>query len=95
MDLLEVTQNVNRHPWELSRADCIFNLISDKKFRNIADVGAGDGYFTNKLKTIAQENIFAIDTGYSENEKDLLMSNKIKRLSSVEELPNNLLNMQR
>ncbi|MDR0303211.1 MAG: class I SAM-dependent methyltransferase [Chitinispirillales bacterium] len=90
MDLLEKTQNQNRHPWEISRANRIFNLISGKKiinYNNIVDIGAGDCYFTEKFKEISlpPPQIFAIDIGYTQDDK--LKSESIKLLSFVDDLP--------
>lgn len=51
MDLVELSNGNNyRHPWELSRRDCIISEI--KKYHkngNILDIGCGDLYFDNCL----------------------------------------------
>lgn len=51
MDLIEIKQdNVNRHPWELSRTDSLIKEI--RKYHNkglILDIGCGDSYFDLEL----------------------------------------------
>lgn len=51
MDLIEVSStNTNRHPWELSRTECIFKEIRKlKKIEKVLDIGCGDCYFDNRL----------------------------------------------
>jgi hypothetical protein len=65
MDLRETTANTNRHPWELSRAQCVFNLLAKYKIRNCVDIGAGDQYFAKKLLSFVSGNIYAIDSAYT------------------------------
>ena len=50
MDLIEQKENVNRHPWELSRTDSLIKEI--RKYHNkglILDIGCGDSYFDYQL----------------------------------------------
>ena len=50
MDLIEKKDNINRHPWELSRKDALIKEI--KKYHkkgNILDIGCGDSYFDLEL----------------------------------------------
>lgn len=50
MDLIEVTENTYRHPWELSRTECVLKEIRKLGPRKtVLDVGCGDGYFDKKL----------------------------------------------
>lgn len=51
MDLIEVSEkNKNRHPWELSRAECIIKEIGKAGIRrSVLDIGCGDGYFDRRL----------------------------------------------
>ena len=86
MDLLETSGNEHRHPWELSRGDCIFKLVMSEitnEHRIIADIGCGDLYFSNILTNELDRTIFAIDTSftdlYSDNEKIIKM-NSLSRL---------------
>ena len=50
MDLIEQKENINRHPWELSRTDSLIKEI--KKYHKggtILDIGCGDSYFDYQL----------------------------------------------
>ncbi len=50
MDLTEVTDNTNRHPWELSRERCMLREIRRlDRVERVLDVGCGDGYFDRQL----------------------------------------------
>lgn len=81
MDLLERDIGAgNRHPWELSRADCILNAFGklqrkhfQKNHLRIADIGAGDRYFDlllqEKLETDGTKaEIICIDANYGDDE---------------------------
>lgn len=50
MDLNELAGS-SRHPWELSRADCLCTVLSGvhKRGGNVLDIGCGDGYFAWRL----------------------------------------------
>jgi SAM-dependent methyltransferase len=83
MDLKEKTSNPNRHPWELSRAQCIFNLIRQKKLKCFADIGAGDRFFAKKLSTIDGSTIYAVDSEYDDETayiNDIICLNHISKL---------------
>ncbi|MDR2583639.1 MAG: class I SAM-dependent methyltransferase [Fibromonadaceae bacterium] len=69
MDLVEKTSNVNRHPWELSRTQCLLNILKKNIINDVADIGAGDRFFTSKLLPFVSGTIYAIDTGYNEVSK--------------------------
>ena len=50
MDLIEKNNNINRHPWELSRTDSLIKEI--KRYHDkglILDIGCGDSYFDLEL----------------------------------------------
>ncbi len=50
MDLTEVAEIKGRHPWELSRAECITKEIQKLGLRrSVLDIGCGDGYFDRGL----------------------------------------------
>ncbi len=50
MDLRERSDNVNRHPWELSRTRCMLKEIRAlKRVEKVLDIGCGDGYFDRVL----------------------------------------------
>jgi hypothetical protein len=69
MDLIEKKSNGNRHPWELSRTQCILNIIKKCPLYNIVDIGAGDLFFISELKDSFSGILYAIDTGYAEKSK--------------------------
>lgn len=87
MDLIEKTENCNRHPWELSRS---YNLINILKTNNnsfsYADIGSGDKYFTSKIRSITTGKVFAVDSEYTENGID---ENEIMCLNDISLLENN------
>jgi 2-polyprenyl-3-methyl-5-hydroxy-6-metoxy-1,4-benzoquinol methylase len=55
MDIREISNNQNRHPWELSRATCLAREVleiyqkTDAEVVEIADIGAGDLFFDDVL----------------------------------------------
>ncbi len=50
MDLSERTDNINRHPWELSRTDCLIKKLFKLNIKGrVLDIGCGDAYFDRKL----------------------------------------------
>jgi len=84
MDLTEKTQNENRHPWELSRADCILNIIKKYRLDSAADIGAGDRFFISKLQPSLSDAAYAIDAAYDKNQDDV---NGIRCLNDISGLP--------
>lgn len=71
MDLTEKTENLKRHPWELSRTHNILKLLkTNSNSFAYADIGAGDKYFTSKLLSITNGNVFAIDNEYKKNKAE-------------------------
>jgi 2-polyprenyl-3-methyl-5-hydroxy-6-metoxy-1,4-benzoquinol methylase len=68
MDLLEITENTKRHPWETARKKIINRLISDlhKKGMNILDIGSGDAYLADNFTREFQDcRAFCVDTSYT------------------------------
>jgi SAM-dependent methyltransferase len=67
MDLVEVApDNGNRHPWELSRRDSLLRLLAELgPLDDVADVGAGDRFFTWALREKAQGRVYAVDIHYT------------------------------
>lgn len=87
MDLVEKTKNVNRHPWEISRADNIIRILNKQsKDIVIADVGSGDQYFTNKLTNYSNNNVIAVDKEYIEDQS---VDPRIICFSDIESLCDN------
>lgn len=69
MDLLEITDNKNRHPWEIARKIIVNNLISsiEKNIINILDVGSGDAYLAdNFTKEFYGSRSYCVDTEYTQ-----------------------------
>lgn len=76
MDLNETTEEVlYRHPWELSRTQCVIKVLSryidqlDEKGKHAGyiNVGAGDLYFDKALlEKYGQSQVYAVDTAYKE-----------------------------
>ena len=75
MDLTEFDrlfdkENYNRHPWEISRRDVMFQLLKSSKIKfpvkRIVDIGGGDAFIINEIyKQNLAEEYFTIDTAYS------------------------------
>ena len=73
MDLIESKNNINRHPWELSRVECLIKEI--KKYGNcnhILDIGCGDTYFDYRLMDEISyiDKFYGIDIFAKEEIKD-------------------------
>jgi hypothetical protein len=55
----------HRHPWELSRAARVLELLSEVgPFRQIADIGAGDLYFAHVLAAATHGLVYAVEPGH-------------------------------
>jgi len=86
MDLIEVTENNNRHPWELSRTKCILKELTKLDISgNVLDIGCGDSYFDFQLlKQCPNLNIYGVDINL---EKEFDEKN-IHAYNSLDHLPN-------
>jgi hypothetical protein len=84
MDLTEMTGNENRHPWELSRAGRVLNIVKKYGLDSAADIGAGDRFFTAQLKPFVSGEVYAVDNGYGENPETV---NGIRCLNGISALP--------
>lgn len=84
MDLRERNHNPNRHPWELSRADMVLNLLQPNgRDARYADVGSGDLYFAKRLAEQTTAPIYAVDVHYGEPTVD----GRIHVCTSLEQVP--------
>ncbi len=86
MDLSEKTENTNRHPWELSRTDCLIKTLKQLKLHGrVLDVGCGDAYFDNMLLDIFPDitELYGVDT-FLEEEKHSGKGHWIKNLCEIE-----------
>lgn len=94
MDLNETTEEVlYRHPWELSRTQCIIKVISgyierlDEKGRRARyiNIGAGDLYFDKALlKKHSGNQVYAVDTAYKSMEAEDRRIHKYHYLEEVD-----------
>lgn len=88
MDLIECKNtNINRHPWELSRVECLIKEVKEHhKGKNILDIGCGDSYFDYKLMDEIKDidKFYGIDIYAEEEIKDgkYLIVNDYKRLKN-------------
>lgn len=88
MDLIECKNtDINRHPWELSRVECLIKEI--KKYhngKNILDIGCGDSYFDYRLMDNIKDidKFYGIDIYAEEEFKDgkYLVVNDYKKLKN-------------
>ena len=85
MDLTEKTLNENRHPWELSRASQVLNIIKKYRLDSAADIGAGDRFFISKLRPSLSGAAYAVDAAYAKNLEDV---NGVRCLNDISGLPN-------
>ncbi|SEH05289.1 methyltransferase domain-containing protein [Candidatus Venteria ishoeyi] len=68
MDLIEITNNTNRHPWETARKIIVNKFIWSlrKKNNKILDVGSGDAFVANGFtKKFPNSHSYCVDTGYT------------------------------
>lgn len=74
MDLIECKRyGINRHPWELSRVECVINEVKKHhKGTKILDIGCGDSYLDYKLIDEIPEidKVYGIDIHAKEEIKD-------------------------
>jgi SAM-dependent methyltransferase len=84
MDLKEKTSNINRHPWELSRSRCILKLIRKQQWKQLADIGSGDMFFTWKLAEVDSATvIYAVDFEYESGLKSVGGINCLNDISGL------------
>lgn len=93
MDLIESKKNdINRHPWELSRTHCLINEIKKYHiFGDILDIGCGDSYFDFRLMEEIKDinNFYGIDIFVQEEYKD----GKYKVVNDYKKLKNKKFDM--
>ena len=80
-------EKINQHPWKLSRERCVLNILKKRNLHNVADIGVNDMFYTNKLKTLADGKIYAVDIIFPENEttkNDIICINDIGKLPDDE-----------
>ncbi|MCM1542278.1 MAG: class I SAM-dependent methyltransferase [Blautia sp.] len=94
MDLNETTEEVlYRHPWELSRTQCIIQVLSRyidqlgerSKCASYINVGAGDLYFDQALlEKYPQNQVYAVDTAYKDMDSEDARIHKHHYLEEVD-----------
>ena len=85
MDLSEISDNQNRHPWELSRTRCILRVLRDIGIKgNILDIGCGDSYFDKRLaEKFLDVEVYGVDI-FLEKE---MHEGRVHAVNSLERLP--------
>lgn len=85
MDLSEVSENQNRHPWELSRTACILRQLKRLGIHgNVLDIGCGDSYFDRRLLAENPDlTVYGVDI-YLKNE---IHEGNLHAVSSLDLLP--------
>lgn len=87
MDLSERTENVNRHPWELSRTDCLIKKLKKIGIKGrVLDIGCGDAYFDKKLLEAFQDitELYGVDI-YLDKEEHSGKGHWIKDINAIED----------
>lgn len=92
MDINEVTcKRINRHPWELSRTNCVLAEIMPYiqtcgRNCDFVNIGAGDMFFDKQiLKRMQGHRLHAIDIGYTGEKYKYVKSNN-PRISMYERI---------
>lgn len=87
MDLTEVNDNLNRHPWETSRANFILGVLDQNvdfmKPIRMLDIGCGDLFFSLRMKEKKNIEIDAVDLAFDDEEVRYHGIQKIKHLDKV------------
>lgn len=87
MDLREVrdSSDLNRHPWEISRATSILSLLGESHQSKVADIGAGDMYFLRRFAERSGARLFACDIHFKESE--LGTDDGVEKVTRIEDIP--------
>ncbi len=85
MDLSEVSENQNRHPWELSRTRGILRVLDKLQIKgNVLDIGCGDSYFDRRMaERFPDVQVYGVDIYLQEE----LHEDRVHAVSSLERLP--------
>lgn len=101
MDLTEtnlmLANQIERHPWEIARAEVIFSMISDmlsaitERPVRILDVGCGDTFIADYLsKLVPKAEFFIVDPAFSDENLNMLTekykNRSIKAYRTIEEV---------
>ena len=85
MDLIETSDNVNRHPWELSRTQKVISKLKKLGIKgNVLDIGCGDSYFDKRLaEAVPDVTVYGVDIFLT----DEIHSERVHAVNSLEKLP--------
>jgi len=85
MDLIEVSNNTKRHPWELSRTKCIIKELETLGIKGkVLDIGCGDGYFDRKLiEKFPDIEVYGVDINLEHESNE----GRLHFLNSLDSLP--------
>jgi SAM-dependent methyltransferase len=87
LDLSELSNNPNRHPWELSRAKFILHVLEDQgrlgPEERILDIGAGDLYFAVELHKKTGAPVDAVDTAFQDSTDSIPGVSMFKNLDDL------------
>jgi len=78
MDLCELTNNVNRHPWESARANILHRVFQryshDFKEYRILDIGCGDVFTVSEVVSGVSGVIHGIDINFTQQDLEWFSS---------------------
>lgn len=77
-------ESVNQHPWKLSRDESILNMLKSENFNNSADIGVNDMFYTKKLKSFTNYNVYGVDIVFPE---ESTIKDGIICLNDINKLP--------
>ena len=85
MDLSEVSNNQNRHPWELSRTRSILRILERMPMEgNVLDIGCGDSYFDRRFaERFPSVQVYGVDINLQKELHDC----NVHAVNSLEYLP--------
>jgi hypothetical protein len=92
MDISELARqhSLNRHPWELARANVIKKLFGKHAIgsAHILDIGSGDAFVIEELSKEFNPKVFtAIDTAYTTDIVDSIKRNITSNVNFLDKLP--------
>lgn len=86
VDLSEVGSSTadTRHPWELSRSANLLRLSKTYlSGATVADIGAGDGYFSSLVANCGAKTVLAVDNAYQSAETT---QDQVTRIADISKL---------
>ena len=77
---------INKHPWKLSRRDCLVNKLRKQDLRNFVDIGVDDMYYTIELRSFAAGKVYAVDILFEDAETII---DGIICVNDIQKIPDN------